>query len=194
MASLKLKNYKPYERKIKKRCMKNFTESKWKEILANKEWNLENETVEKMAENFNINIEEALDEIAPYKTFTIKSNYKFGISNNTKEMMKKRDKTRANISKAKGNEKITLLNKYKKQRNSVTSQLRKENIDFNNNRVNEAKDDNEIWKIVKEVSNPNKSTEWSIKIGEETTTDEKVIAETFNKYIPFAIKCMNMSL
>ena len=52
----------------------------------------------KMAENFNINIEEALDEIAPYKTFTIKSNYKFGISNNTKEMMKKRDKTRANIS------------------------------------------------------------------------------------------------
>ena len=49
--------------------------------------------------------------------------------------MKKQDQTRENISKAKGSEKVTLLNQYKKLRNNVTSQLSKENIEFNNNRL-----------------------------------------------------------
>ena len=95
-------------------------------------------SVEDMAVSFNKNIEDALDEIAPYKSFTIKSHYKFGISKSTKDLMKKRNQTRENISKAKGSEKVTLLNQYKKLRNNVTSQLRKENIEFNNNRVSEA--------------------------------------------------------
>ena len=67
-------------------------------------------------------------------------------------------------------------------RNNVTSQLRKENIELNNNRVSEANDDNEIWRIVKEVTNPQKSSAWSIKIGDTNTMDEKVISETFNEY------------
>ena len=67
-------------------------------------------------------------------------------------------------------------------RNNVTSQLRKENIELNNNRVSEANDDNEIWRIVKEVTNPQKSSAWSIKIGDTNTMNEKVIAETFNEY------------
>ena len=80
--------------------MRNFNESKWNEILAKKVWHVENETqdsVENMAVSFNKNIEDALDEIAPYKSFIIKSHYKFGISKSTKDLMKKRDQTRENI-------------------------------------------------------------------------------------------------
>ena len=90
------------------------------------------------------------------------------------------------ISKVKGSNQpglgLSILNQYKKLRNNVTSQLRKENIELNNNRVSEANDDNEIWRIVKEVTNPQKSSAWSIKIGDTNTMDEKVISETFNEY------------
>ena len=37
---------------------------------------------------------EALDICAPYKSFTIKSHYKFGLSDETKDLMLKRDNVR----------------------------------------------------------------------------------------------------
>ena len=46
---------------------------------------------------FTKNIDEALDEVAPYKSFTIKSQYKFGLSLETKDLMYKRDQTRKKI-------------------------------------------------------------------------------------------------
>ena len=80
----------------------------------------------------------ALDEVAPIKTFTVKSNYKFGISEDTKEIMKIRDSTRAKISKATTKEKSILLNKYKKLRNLVNARIRKETVEFNNKRIENA--------------------------------------------------------
>ena len=43
--------------------------------------------------------------LAPIKTFTMKSNYKFGLSENTKKLMKDRDSTRSKISAASSTEK-----------------------------------------------------------------------------------------
>ena len=45
-------------------------------------------------------IEEALDELAPIKTFTIRSHYKFGLTDKTKELMHERDVTRGRIKYA----------------------------------------------------------------------------------------------
>ena len=70
--------------------------------------------------------------------------------------MNRRDKTSATISKAGGNEKITLLAKYKAQRNKVTSRIRAENIKFIQNRIKNAKDENEIWNVDNDVISPNK--------------------------------------
>ena len=50
-----------------------------------------------MVEIFNKNIEEALDEVAPVKTFIIRSQYKFGLSDDTKKLMHDRDVTRGSI-------------------------------------------------------------------------------------------------
>ena len=44
----------------------------------------------RMVEIFTLNIQETLDEVAPYKTFTVKSQYKFGLSEKTKDLMTKR--------------------------------------------------------------------------------------------------------
>ena len=65
-------------------------------------------------------------------------------------MMKKRDGARDMIKKSKGNEKVVWSAKYKKLRNCVTAQIRKDSIDANNNRIDAAKDENEVWKVAKE--------------------------------------------
>ena len=66
-----------------------------------------------MVEIFTDNINKALDEVAPLKTFTVKSNYRFGLSQETKDLMKQRDSTRANIKNVSGNKKIVQMAKYK---------------------------------------------------------------------------------
>ena len=72
---------------------------------------------------FTENINTALDEIAPFKTFKIRSSYKFGLSDKTKELMKLRDLVRNKISSCKGNEKVVLNQKYKALRNQVNNLL-----------------------------------------------------------------------
>ena len=99
---------------------------------------------------------EALDEVAPFKTFTVKSHYKFGISEQTKILMEQRDRTRNNIKTAGAQQKGTLLIKYKKLRNQVNSMIRKESFAYNNQRVKFVKNEGDIWKIVNDVVNPNK--------------------------------------
>ena len=47
----------------------------------------------------------------------VKTNYKFGISENTKKLMSKKDKLRKSISNAKQNEKAIFQQQYKKIRN-----------------------------------------------------------------------------
>ena len=67
-----------------------------------------------MVEIFSRNIEEALDEVAPIKTFTIRSQYKFGLTDSTKNLMHDRDVTRGRIKNAGSvNEKAILQAKYK---------------------------------------------------------------------------------
>ena len=106
-------------RQIKKRSLKNFSEERWNDILATKQWNSldsvteDENSLDKMIEKFSNNVEEALNEIAPFKTFTVRSNHKYGLSEETKKIMKSRDQVRKSISKANHSEKATLQIKYK---------------------------------------------------------------------------------
>ena len=70
-----------------------------------------------MVQLFTDNVTEALDEMCPIKTIKIRSNYKFGLSDNTRSLIKSRDVTRSKNSMASGNDKIILSNKYKVLRN-----------------------------------------------------------------------------
>ena len=58
------------------------------------------EGVDEMVEIFTKNITEALDEVTPMKSFTIRSHHKFGLSEVSKELMKQRDNCREKIKKA----------------------------------------------------------------------------------------------
>ena len=74
-----------------------------------------------MVEKFTNLITEALDEVAPIESFTVKSRYKFGISEQTKLLMSKRDKTRMSMKQESREQKKILMTRYKKLRNQVNN-------------------------------------------------------------------------
>ena len=58
------------------------------------------------------------------------------------------------MTRSSPNEKKVSHAKFKRLRNRVNSELKKDMRAHNNARVDNAKDENEIWKIVNEISNP----------------------------------------
>ena len=79
-------------------------------------------------------------------------------------------------------QKKILFQKFKITRNQVNSSLRKDSVDFNNNRIEQANDENEVWKVVNDVIQPKKENDWSLKEGDKLIKDEQMIADTFNKF------------
>jgi hypothetical protein len=179
------KNRVRYTHSVTKRSFKKFTKEAWNESLAKQDWlDVENHTdVNLLVEEFNEKIKKALDLVAPVKTFKIRSNHRFGLSDDTKDQMKKRDRTRGSINKASPQEKVVLLQQYKKLRNKVTSMIRKETIDYNNNRIKQANNEKELWNVANDVINPRKESEWNIINKEgDSVTDDKEVSEAFNEF------------
>ena len=99
---------------ITKRSMKNFTKTRWIDCLRNADWTKVKNLTDlnaKTTEFTNV-INKALDECAPYKKFKIRDNYKPGLSQCAKEIMRDRDLMRQNISKATTEDKPALQAKY----------------------------------------------------------------------------------
>ena len=59
--------------------------------------------------------------------------------------------TRKKMKDATHSEKVILHEKFKRLRNKVNSELKKDTIRNNNERIDKANDENEVWKIVKEI-------------------------------------------
>jgi hypothetical protein len=74
-------------------------------------------------------VTESLDEIAPIKSFMVKSKYIFGISKETKDLMKQRDNARKQACSASKVQKEIWLSNYKKLRNLVNCKVRQESRD-----------------------------------------------------------------
>ena len=91
-------------------------------------------------------------------------------------------------AKASPQSRPTLPKKYKILRNKVTSRLRSDSIKLNEERINEAKNESEMWNIVKDVTNPRKEKEWILNSDSGQTTNEQEISDTFNKYFNTKIR------
>ena len=109
--------------------------------------------------------------------------------------MKKRDKTRNEIGKASQQEKTILIKQYKSLRNRVTNQLRKEQVEYNSKRIEEANLDREQWRVVNEAINPKKETKWNIKTKDDTNvSDEFQVAELFNEFFVEKVENLKASI
>ena len=76
---------------LTKRSFKNFTTERWNESLKNQNWDpvINEQDLDVKVSMFTEIINKALDDVAPLKTFIVKSHYKFGISEEIKLIMKK---------------------------------------------------------------------------------------------------------
>ena len=131
---------KPYSRKITKRCMKGYNKESWLNTLWKKDWSLitEEENIDKKVKIYSRLMKEALDDVAPVKSFTIRSKYRFGLSQETKDMMVKRNNIRKKIHSTTGNERKIPHAQYKTLRNKVNG-LIKDSLKFNSDRIEKAK-------------------------------------------------------
>ena len=79
-------------------------------------------------------------------------------------------------------EKIIIHERYKKLRNRVSNQIKKDTRQFNEERIDKAGDEKEIWKGVNEVIKPKEKNQWKLKEGEEVIEKEEEIANIFNNF------------
>ena len=82
------------------------------------------------------------------KNFKVKSMYKYGLSDNTKNLMKKRDSARNSFSKADVKEKPILQEQYRKLRNLVNFRVRKVNVERNEERIIDANNEQTYQNLV----------------------------------------------
>ena len=185
LASIRVpKKSKTRQKVILKRSLKNFTKASWKRSLASKEWEdlAVSGDINEMTNKLTRHVTDALDECAPKKRIVVKDNYKYGLSEKTKSLMKERDTTRRLIKTFSPTERIVQQLKYKKLRNKVNSQLKKDNININNERVKSADSENEIWKVVKDITNPKRDSNIVLVEDNKTIEDEREVAEIFNDF------------
>jgi hypothetical protein len=82
------------------------------------------------------------------------------------------------------NEKIIFIHdRYKKLRNRVTNQIKNDTRQFNEERIEKAGDENEIWKVVNEVIKPKEKNQWKLKEGDKDIEKEEEIANIFNNFL-----------
>ena len=169
---------------ITKRCTKNFDRKMWCETLKNIQDKIsdESEELDARVENLESIIEEALNICAPIKTFKVRENHKFGISEKTKALIKERDIARQHIKDKSPTERAVQHQKYKLLRNKVNSMVKNDTIQYNNERVEKAGDENEIWKIVKEITSPKNDKQWILIEEGKKIEDEKEVSEIFNEF------------
>ena len=73
----------------------------WNDALCDRDWSkLDRENdLDKKVDIFTKLVTEALDNVAPMSTFTVRTNHVFGLSDKTKDLMKKRDLARKKVSR-----------------------------------------------------------------------------------------------
>ena len=87
-------------------------------------------------------------------------------------------------------EKPQIQAKYKQLRNWVTNQIRKETIHRNGERIAEAKNERETWRVVNEIIKPKSESTIVINTTEGETSDEHKVAEAFNTFFVEKIRIL----
>ena len=171
-------------RTITKRSMKDFTKTRWVDSLRNRDWLKIDATTDlhNKAIVFANEINSALDECAPYKSFKVRDNYRPGLSEAAKDIIKERDTTRRNITSAKAIDKPVLKAKYKQLRNKALSQIRKDSQTMNADRIAKAKNEGETWRVVNDIIKPRSSNPITLKTADGELTEEAEVADRFNKF------------
>ena len=72
--------------------------------------------------------------------------------------------------------------------------VKKDTIKYNNERVEKAEDENEIWKIVNDITNPKCDKKWILEEQGVTIEDDQEVAEVFNDFFITKIRDLKANI
>ena len=64
----------------------------------------------------------------------------------------------------------------------LNRRIRSESRKFNNEQIEKANNENEMWNVVNDVLNPRKDSNWRLNINGVITEEEEKIANAFNDF------------
>ena len=128
-----------------------------------------------------INVEYC-DECAPFKNFKVRQNFRPGLSETAKKIMRDRDTARRSIPSAKQEDKPVLQAKYKQLRNRVVCQIRNDTLKRNGDRIAKAENEGETWRIINKIIKPKSEEKIVINTPDGELSSEAEVAEAFNKF------------
>ena len=135
-------------RYVRKRSFKNFEETVFlQKIRSLSWWDLYQATdVNKAVDIFTKKVSHVLDQVAPVKTFQTSSKYCPWLTQETKVLIKERNKVQENLSKNKNHENSK---KFRKLRNEVTKALRNDKLAWQRQKLETCSNDSgKLWKNV----------------------------------------------
>ena len=167
-----------------KRSMKDFNKTRWIDCLRSRNWTHIssmtdlNEQTNELTKELNL----ALDECAPYRSFKPRVNYKPGLSEKARSIMKERDLTRKKMTQNNGRDRESLRASYKQLRNRAINQIRTDTLEQNATRISEAKNEGEVWKVVNEIIKPNSEHKIVLTSPQGDITEDIDVATRFNEF------------
>ena len=178
------------------RSMKNFNKTRWIDALRNRDWSTMSALpdIDEKTTEFTNQITSALDECAPYKRVKTRPNFKAGITIEAKQLMLDRDRARKDLSNARREDKPALKTKYKHLRNRVISQLRRDTLQQNGDRIEKAGNEGETWKIINEIIKPRSSARLIVTTPEGEASDEEEVAVLFNQFFVNKINTLKANI
>ena len=154
---------------------------------------IEEEDLDKSAKAFREIFGAILKNHAPVKIFQNRKNYAPWLSEETKQLMKKRNQLKI---QSRTNNDPSILTQYKQWRNKIKNRLKYEKLNYYKNKFhNEKLDKKQVWKTTYEyLGNVKNLSPTQILINGNLSSSPKDIAEEFNNVFIDKVKNLKKSL
>jgi hypothetical protein len=179
---------------VTKRCFKSFNcEAFQRDLLFQDLDSLARcEDVDDMVKTLETQLNSVLDCHAPYKEVKMRSTFRRGLSNETKNLMKERNSLQRKMKKLAGDKQLQMHLKYRQLRNKCVTLQRMDTVQDNVNQFNGLTNPQDIWRATKSIITPRTQAELKLKVGNNLIQDETTVARMFNDFFVTNCKVENL--
>ena len=169
---------------VKKRTYKNFDKEGFIEDLWYHLWECLGctEDMNEMIGAMEVFIAQSLDKLAPVKTFKISSNYRQGLSDETKCLLIERDRMRKLAGKSTDPDRIIYYEQYRKLRNKCVGLVRKGSRRATLALFQDKEGGRNVWKAVNSMTRRKGTENITLRMAGEDINDAESVSEEFNKF------------
>jgi hypothetical protein len=150
--------------------------------------------VDDMVTTLESQINKVLDYHAPHKEVKIRPSFKKGLSDESKDLMKERNRLHRKMRKLDGDQKFQIHLQYRQLRNKCVSLQKRDTIKNNVNKFSELTNPTDIWRSTKSVINPRIKTEHQLKVDNDLIQDHSTVAKLFNDFFVSKVEGLRNSI